>query len=135
MNNLNINKAATIATLALASHEEYRQRHPGSRVIGSGELKDLVFEPDSQEELAFKAAMNALSDDELRDLVAVMYVGRGDHVDDPEDPASIRKAFDGHVRSCSMDNREQLIDVLSGKGAVIHRYLAQGLERVRLMLR
>ena len=131
MKHLSTTKAASIVRLAAASHDEYRQRHPGNRILGAGELKALILEPDSQEEIAFVEAMRALSDDELLDLVALMCVGRGEHVENPEDPESIRDAFEGHARSFSKDSHKELLDYISDKGAVIHRYLARGLDRVR----
>lgn len=130
MKHLSITKATAIARLAADSHEEYRQRHPGQGVIGAGELKDLIREPESREEVAFKDALCALSDGELLDLVALMIVGRGDHVENPEDPESIRSAFEGHAHTFSKDTHEQLLDYIFGKSAAIHRYLAQGVEQV-----
>lgn len=135
MRHLSTSKAATIARLAAISHDEYRQRHPGGGIIGSGELKALVLEPDSQEEIAFIEAMRSLSDEELLDLVAMMIVGRGDHVENPEDPESIRRAFEGHVQTFSNDSHAELLGYILGKSAVIHRYLAQGLERVQFAFR
>jgi hypothetical protein len=131
MKNLSISSATIIARLANDSHEKYKQEHPGSRVIGSGELKELIMERDSEEQVALREAINELSTPELMDLVALMYVGRGDYVEDLANADSVREAYASHLNSVSQDSRQNLLDILGGKGAAIHRYLAQGLERVR----
>ncbi|WP_212625051.1 DUF3775 domain-containing protein [Pseudomonas sp. PP3] len=132
MQHLSIPKAATIARLAANSHEAYLKRHPGKRVIGSSELKSLIREPDSDDQVAFEGALRALSADELLDLVALMCVGRGEYVENSEDQKSILSAFARHLHAFSKGTHEQLLDYISGNEAVIHRYLAQGLERVEI---
>jgi hypothetical protein len=131
MKDLTLAKAANLARLAEKRHAEYRERHPGGGIVSSTDLRDLVFEPESEEAAAYRVAVENLTKAEAQDAVALMYVGRGDHLDEEQSLESVRDAFEGHHHFASADSREQLIDTLLSKTAVMHRYLKNGIDRVR----
>lgn len=131
MKHLTTEKASQLADLAEKRHAEYRERNPGGKIVGSGDLKDLILVPESAEALAFRLAVNELTESEARDAVALMYVGRGDYLEDDHSPEKVSSTFDGHVESFSKDSKDQLTGVLLSKAAVMHRYLKDGIDRVK----
>lgn len=130
MKDLSLKKASELAKLAEAKYEEYCKTHkPG--ISGGQELYDLIMEPESEEAKRYRIAVQALSLDEARDAVALMYVGRGDYLDDASSVESARQAFLSHHQASSKDTFDQLTTTLLGKGLRMHRYLKDGAERVR----
>lgn len=121
MDSLNFEKAGQIKDLAVAYVAAYRENDK-SESLGGQDLAALVFAPDIPEWTAFKTALNALSVPELKDLVALMYVGRGDHVDDLNSPTDIRKAFKGHREMVERDSQDSLTSIVYGKNARFHDY-------------
>ncbi|MFK3943540.1 hypothetical protein ACI2KC_17970 [Pseudomonas monteilii] len=131
MKDLSLAKASELADLASKKYEEYcRTNKPG--ISGGQDLVDsMLGEFKSEEAKAYRNAVLALSVPEARDAVALMYVGRGDHLDDELSTDSAREAFLHHHQMSSMDSFDQLTDVLLDKGLRMHRYLKDGTERVR----
>lgn len=131
MDSLNFQKAGQIKDLAIAYVAAYRENDK-SESLGGKDLAALVFAPDIPEWTAFKTALNALSVPELKDLVALMYVGRGDHVDDMSSPTDIRKAFKGHREMVERDSQDSLTSIVYGKNARFHDYFDRGIARMKL---
>ncbi|MDH1632710.1 DUF3775 domain-containing protein [Pseudomonas mosselii] len=134
MKHLTVEKAKQLADLAEERHAEYRKRHPGG-IVGSGDLKALILERESLEATAFRDAVKNLSEEESRDAVALMYVGRGDYMEGDYSPSTVQETFDGHVKTFSKDSKAELTGILLSKTAVMHRYLDDGIKRVKPTLK
>lgn len=130
MKDLSLKKTSELTKLAEAKYEAYCKTHkPG--ISGGQELYELIMEPESEQAKQYRIAVQALSLDEARDAVALMYVGRGDYLDDDRSIESARQAFLSHHEASSKDSLDQLTTTLLGKGLRMHRYLKDGAERVR----
>lgn len=132
MDSLNFEKAGQIKDLAVAYVAAYRENNK-EEIFGGQDLAALVFAPEIPEWTAFNTALNSLSLPELKDLVALMYVGRGDHIDDVNNPANIRKAFEGHRAMVERDTQDSLISIVHGKNARFHDYFDRGIARLKLV--
>lgn len=132
MKSLTFAKANELSDLATARNNEYRSRHPSGQIWSGQDLKELVKEPESLESIAFKEKIRSLTKEESLDAVALMYVGRGDCLEEEnqEDPKSIREVFGIHHKSFSNDSHADLTEKLLSKGAAIHEYLDIGAGRV-----
>ncbi|NNA56350.1 DUF3775 domain-containing protein [Pseudomonas koreensis] len=130
MKHLSLVKAQTLADLAAIRFNEYRERNPGG-IVSSTDFASLVLRDETKEARDFRLQVESLSDVEARDAVALMYIGRGDHLEGDYSPASVKKAFDGFLGLFSKDSHDQLTGTLLEKTAVMHRYLADGIKRVR----
>lgn len=130
MKYLTLAKAQILADLATKRFNEYRERNPGG-IVSSNDLASLVLRDETEEARAFRLQVESLTEVEARDAVALMYVGRGDHLDGDYSAASVQKAFQGFLDLFSKDSHDQLKGTLLEKTAVMHRYLADGIERIR----
>ena len=130
MKHLSLAKAAVLADLADKRYDESRRNHSGG-VVSSKDLASLVLRDETEEARAFRLQVERLTKQEALDAVALMYVGRGDHLNGDFSPASVEKAFNGFLDLFSKDDHGILTDKLLEKTAVMHRYLAEGIARVR----
>lgn len=129
MKNLSLDKAIKLAKLAHAKHAAYREKNPAGGIWESSDLGRLMFEPDSAEATAFKEQVRSLTKEESVDAVALMYVGRGDYVED-DSAKSVRAAFEMHRETFSHSAHDELTEKLLSKEAVMHRYLEDGIAKV-----
>jgi hypothetical protein len=131
MQSLSFEKAGQIKDLAVTYVDAYRADHKEGP-LGGQDLAALVLAEDIPEWKAFKTALLSLSLPELKDLVALMYVGRGDHVENENDPANIRAAFEGHRARLDRDDQDSLTTIVHGKNARFHGYFERGITRMKL---
>lgn len=123
--NLSIARANHILSLADRSFEALPDREP--RVIGAGELLDRMREPERPERRALLDELDTLTQREALDLVAIMYVGRGDYIEDSQDGQQVLDAFNAQLRDFAGDDVDSLIEACAGKDLAFHRYLRRGL--------
>lgn len=125
MKHLSNDIASSIAKLAEASFR-FDQASPatGEAVI------EQILAPASEPRQALLDALDALSQPEAVELVALMYVGRGDLVEDRGNKLHARRAFQVHVNDFSSRNKDDLAFICAEKDSVLHEYLNNGLAHL-----
>lgn len=90
------------------------------RIVSGDDLLSMASLKPTDEEIELRRALRALSKDELCELMAVMWIGRGEH-----EPS----AFDDLVRHAFNSSDEGDICYVAGKSPLA-RYLRDGLRKL-----
>lgn len=125
-NNLSLDRAHHILRLA---DESFRtEERSGKSVFDPEELMELLSEPPRPERAALLDELGNLTHAEALDLVGIMYVGRGDYVEDEANAQQVADAFNAQLSTFSLDSVENLVQICAGKDLVFHQYLRRGLD-------
>ncbi len=113
-------EAANRARTEFLKKKNIGQKVSGDRIIGAGDLSlkhlhDAKREPNKVE---LERAIDSLSKDELMELMALMWVGRGNY-----DRGTWQVALD-HAKKTSNSESSRYV---SGKSPVLAKYLERGL--------
>lgn len=127
MNHLKNEKAQYIAELAEASFN-FDQAKEAGVAYDSDDFIERILAPASKPRQALLDELDTLSQAEAVELVALMYVGRGDYIDDQNDKGQVMHAFQTQVDDFSSREAEQLTHICAEKDLVLHRYLKEGLK-------
>lgn len=90
-----------------------------SQVVNVGFLNDLLL----------KSILRSLSQPEMVELVAVMFIGRGDYISSSNSKEQIRQAFRMHVEELSSKHKIYLEKICSGNGFLFCYYVGRGLRK------
>jgi hypothetical protein len=100
--------------------EKRNSAHPPSE-LGSSleELRERRYRPDPEGD-ALKDTITRLSHDARRELMALMWLGRGD----------VAGSFAGHLKQ-AYKHPDEGIDYIAAKSPALPKYFRAGLEKVR----
>lgn len=100
----------------------------GIVVMGSKDSIDRMFREPEPERRALLDTLAELSQPEALDLVGIMYVGRGDYIDDESDRQQVLEALQAQLDAFRAQGAEDLVSICAEKDLVFHEYLRKGLE-------
>ncbi len=123
------NQILTLADQSFAAH--MADAPEGGLEYGSTEALERMFREPAAERKALLNALDELSHPEALDLIAIMYVGRGDYIEDSHDVVQVKAAF--NIQSRDFQGREvsELVSICAEKDLAFHEYLRRGLDLLK----